>query len=148
MARKMTSISAGERKTHFEVVPKPVIVLDADGDARPQRILSVSYDSTLARTREMIFSAAGFQVATYMDGEDAVQACRQHSFDLIVIGHSIPLNERRNLLAEVRGLCQTPILALLRHGEPPLPGADFVFDASQSPVQLLETVMNILSPKK
>lgn len=145
MARNSRSASGDGRKTHFEIVAKPDFA--PEGGPRPQRILSVSYDSTLARTREMILSAAGLQVATYTDAEDAVQSCRRHSFDLIVIGHSIPLSERRDLLTQVRRLCQTPVLALLRHGESPLPGADFVFDASQSPVQLLETVMNILSAR-
>jgi DNA-binding NtrC family response regulator len=134
---------AGERKTHFEVVPKPALM--PDGEARQRRILSLSSDSTLARTREMILSAAGFRVATCTDSEEAVQACRRRDFDLIVIGHSIPLGERKNVLAQVRVLCQTPVLALLRHGEAPLLGADYVFDASQSPVQLLETIMNIFS---
>lgn len=142
----MRSASSSGRTTNFEIVPKPDLV--PDGAPRQPRILSLSYDSTLARTREMILSAAGFQVATYTDGEQAVQACRRHSFDLIVIGHSIPLKERREMLTRVRALCQTPVLALLRHGEAPLTGADYVFDASQSPVQLLETVKNILSFEK
>ena len=143
MDQKQKPSPGGGRKTHFEIVPKPEIA--AAGFSRKRTILSISYDSSLARTREMLLAAAGFQVATFTDCELAIQACQRQSFDLLLIGHSIPLYERKRLLAELRGLCQAPVLALLRHSESPLPGADYVFDASQSPVQLLETVMNILS---
>lgn len=146
MARQNNGTRNRGRRTRFEIVPIPD--LPADRTLASPRILSVSFDAVLARTREMILSAAGFHVATYTDLEDAVEACRQNSFDLILIGHSIPLRQRSSLLLEVRALCQAPVLALLRHGEAPLPGADYVFDASQSPVQLLEMVMNILAVKR
>ena len=122
MARKQTQAVA--RKPHFEVVPKSEVLPLLETAAKPQRILSLSYDGSLARTREMLFVDAGFHVSTFMDTAAAVHACQHESFDLIVVGHSIPLDERRTLLKEVRGLCDTPILAMLRHGEAPLSGAD------------------------
>jgi DNA-binding NtrC family response regulator len=143
MAEKQNPSPEGGRKTNFEIVPKPEFA--ATGFSRKRTILSISYDSSLARTREMLLVAAGFQVATFTESELAIQACQRQSFDLVLIGHSIPLSERKRLLDRVRALCQAPVLALLRYSESPLPGADYVFDASQSPVQLLETVMNILS---
>lgn len=143
MARKQTQAAAA-RKPNFEVVAKSEILSLREAAPQPQRILSLSNDSSLARTREMLFVGAGFQVSTYMNTALAIQACRRESFDLIVIGHSIPLIERRNLLKEVRSLCDTPILAMLRHGEAPLPGADYMFDSSQNPAHLLEMVIHIL----
>lgn len=146
MARNTSSGSSHGRKPNFEIVARPD--LGPDGSAQPRRILSVSYDASLARTREMLLYAAGFQVSTYTNSEQAIEACRRQNFDLIVIGHSIPLKEKREMLLQVRALCQTPILALLRYGEAPMQGADYVFDASQSPVQLLEMVINIFSTTK
>ena len=137
---------ADERKTNFEIVPIP----DLAPDRCPcrHRVLSLSYDESLARTRDMLLSAAGVDVATYTDLQRALHACRAEDFDLIVIGHSIPTHERRKLLEEVRRSCAAPVLALQRHGDTPLLGADYVFDASQSPAQLLETVMHVLESTK
>jgi len=147
MARKQTQ-TATARKLNFEVVPKSEVLPLREAAPQSQRILSLSYDRSLARTREMLFLGAGFQVTTYMNTALAIQACQRESFDLIVVGHSIPLNERRSLLKEVRELCGTPILAMLRHGEAPLHGADYLFDASQNPAHLLEMVIHILGRPK
>jgi DNA-binding NtrC family response regulator len=131
---------ADRRKPNFEIVPRP----DLPREDVPRRILSVSYDESLARTRDMIFSAAGLEVITFTDIGRAVLACHDEDFDLVVIGHSIPAGDRKHLLDEVHTRCSAPVLALHRHGDSPLPGADYVFDASQSPDQLLETVLRIL----
>ena len=143
MARKQTQ-AATARKPNFEVVPQSEVLPLREAAPSPQRIHSLSYDGSLARTREMLFLGAGFQVSTFMNTALAVQACQRESFDLIVVGHSIPLSERKSLINEVRGLCGTPILAMLRHGEAPLAGADYFFDSSQNPAYLLEMVIHIL----
>jgi DNA-binding NtrC family response regulator len=115
--------------------------------ANPQRILSVTYDRSLAATREMLFTGAGFQVATVSTVGHAIQLCAAESFDLIVIGHSIPLQQRELLLKEARRQCGTPTLAFCRHGEPSLSDADYIFDSAESPEFLLETVVEILRPQ-
>jgi DNA-binding response OmpR family regulator len=133
-------------KSNFEIVPIPDLA--PEPDCGPPRILSVSYDQSLARTRAMLLAAAGFDVETYTDLQRALKACKNEAFDLVIIGHSIPTVERKKLLQEVRSNCPTPVLALLRHGDAALYGADHVFDASQSPAQLLEMVANILQLSK
>jgi hypothetical protein len=69
-------------------------------------------------------------------------------FDLIVVGHSLPTPERKKLMEEVRIRCTSPVLALHRHGDLPVPGADYVFDASDNPARLLEVVRNIFASRK
>lgn len=147
------------RKTTFEVVKlddiapllKNAEVLGnakgADREAASPRILSITYDPSLAATREMLFSSVGFQVSSVLTIEQATQLCEAESFDLIVVGHSIPIAQRQVLLNEVRRRCDTPVLALYRRGELPLTGADYAFDSMESPSLLLETVVNILAPK-
>ena len=140
------------RKTRFQVVPLASIatLLSQSQEAedktakRPVKILSVTFDRNLGATREMLFTQAGFQVATISTIGHAIQMCAAESFDLIVIGHSIPLQQRELLLKEVRRQCGTPILALCRHGEPPLSNADYIFDSADSPGFLLETVTEIV----
>ena len=149
------------RKTTFEVVKLAEIapllthaeVLGAtegtvsDAASRQARILSVTYDLSLAATREMLFRSAGFQVSSVLNVAQAIQLCAAEDFQLVVVGHSIPLEQRKWLLKEVRGHCAARVLALRRAGEPPLPGADYTLDSMESPALLLETVINILRPK-
>jgi DNA-binding NtrC family response regulator len=134
------------RKTHFEVIQQAEIAPLLQ-NSHP-RILSVTYDPSLARTRELLFTGAGFRVSTYRDVAKAIAACKEISFDLVVLGHSIPLEERKSLVKEVRNHCATPVLALVRHGEAHLPEADYFFNPAESPALLLETVIKILRPKE
>src|SRR6478672_10920051 len=92
------------RKTTFEVVPladiAPLLgnadVLGKTPEAedktarKPARILSVSYDHSLAATREMLFASVGFQVSSVLNMDQAIKLCATERFDLIVIGHSLP----------------------------------------------------------
>jgi DNA-binding NtrC family response regulator len=143
------------RKTTFEVVPLSAIapLLGETQEAgvhsalQPARILSVTYDRSLGTTREMLFASAGFQVSSAWTLDQAIRLCAAAHFDLIVIGHSIPIQERELLLQELRSRCSAPALALYRLGEPPLTNANYLFDSAESPARLLEAVVNILKPK-
>jgi DNA-binding NtrC family response regulator len=149
------------RKTTFEVVPladiapllKGAEVLGnveetGPGSApRPTKILSVADDISLATTREMLLSSAGFQVSSVLGVDRAIELCATEEFTLVVIGHSIPLEQRKWLLQQLRSRCTTPVLAFRRPGEAPLIEADYIFDSSESPAQLLEMVIDILKPK-
>jgi hypothetical protein len=147
------------RKTTFEIVKLAEIaplLKDAEilGDSEesgretaPARILSVTYDRTLALSREMLFASVGFQVSSASTINQALQLCTNENFDLIVIGHSIPLEQRRFLVRELRLRCDTPLLALHCPGQSPVTGVDHVFDSTESPALLLETVINIVTPQ-
>ena len=149
------------RKTTFEVVPLADIaplLKDAEvlGSAeeigletapQPAKILSVANDMSLAITREMLFSNAGFQVSSALTVGQAIEHCAAEEFALVVVGHSIPRDQKLWLLKELRSHCTTPILAMRRPGEAPLIEADYTFDSTESPALLLETVVNILRQK-
>jgi|ERR1700719_3777116 DNA-binding response OmpR family regulator len=147
------------RKTTFEVVKlaeiapllKDAEILGngkaAEHEMAPARILSITYDRSLAATREMLFSSVGFQVFSASTLDQAINLCRRKKFELIVIGHSIPLESRRLLVRELRRRCATPLLALHRPGETPVAGVDHVFDSTQSPARLLADVVGILRPE-
>ena len=135
------------RKSHFEVVRQADIVSLIESSRR-FRILSLTYDPSLARTREMLFSGAGFEVSTFSDVEKAIEDCQSNSYDLVVLGHSIPLTERTSLVKAVHSRCATPVLAMLRQGEAPVPQADYFFDSTENPARLLAMVQDILSPKE
>ena len=131
------------RKSIFEVVPLAQVAHLVKPRSRP-RVLSVTYDHSLASTREMLFVQAGFGVSSFMDTAAAIARCDEETFDVIVVGHSIPLAERKTLVKALRYKCSTPILALTRPGEPTLIEADYLFDPAEPPSLLVETVKRIL----
>lgn len=147
------------RKTTFEVVKLAEIAPllrdaeilgnseESDRETAPAKILSISYDGSLAATREMLFTSVGFQVYSASTIDQAIKLCADKKFELIVIGHSMPMESRRLLIRELRRRCATPLLALQRPGETPVTGVDHVFDSTQSPARLLAEVVAIFRPE-
>lgn len=149
------------RKTTFEVVPladiapllKDTEVLGSDEETgletapHPAKILSVANDVSLAMTREMLLSSAGFQVSSALTVGQSIQLCAADEFALVVICHSIPRDQRLWLLKQLRSHCTTPVLAMRRPGEAPLIEADYTFDSTENPALLVEMVINIVKLK-
>jgi DNA-binding response OmpR family regulator len=147
------------RKTTFEVVKLAEITPllrdaeilghseETDRKTAPARILSITYDRSLATTREMLFTSVGFQVSSASTVDQAIKLCADKKFELIVIGHSMPMEDRRLLVRELRRRCAAPLLALQRPEETPVTGVDYAFDSTQSPSRLLAEVMGILRPQ-
>jgi DNA-binding response OmpR family regulator len=106
------------------------------------RILSVSYDGALLQTRQTLLEIQGYAVQSAEGFTDALKFCNGASYDLVIIGHSIPHNDKKALLEAVRQSCAAPVLALLRADEVPLEGAA----ASIDPMDIrefLKTVTNL-----
>lgn len=72
----------------------------------------------------MLLTRRGYQVTSALGFTAALEACQASYFDLFILGHSIPQNDKKHLVAAFRAKCSAPILALQRYGEPTLPGAD------------------------
>ena len=60
-------------------------------------ILSISYEQSLLLTREMLLSDAGFEETSARTHRDALECCRKSKFDLIIVGHSIPKNDKQEV---------------------------------------------------
>jgi DNA-binding response OmpR family regulator len=103
------------------------------------RILSVSYDAALLQTRKTLLEAQGYWVLSAEGITDALKQCQSGSFDLVIIGHSIPHNDKKALHGAVRQSCNAPVLALLRTDEPPLEGAA----ASIDPMNASEFLLTV-----
>lgn len=103
-------------------------------------ILSVSYDATLLMTRELLLRQMGHTVKSAEGFARAFAACESDaSFNLLVLGHSIPHDDKQAIVAKVKETCNCPVLALLRPAEAPLPDADRSIDPSD-PKELLDAV--------
>ncbi len=109
------------------------------------RILSVSYDRTLLATRGIMLEQAGYEVDSVTTAEDAAK--RADGAELIIMGHSIPREERAAILAAIRARgCDAPVLALLRPNES-APG-EAALSVDTEPHAVLAAVEGMLQKRK
>jgi CheY-like chemotaxis protein len=88
-------------------------------------ILSVSYDNSLLKTREMILHARGYRVTSALGLDSALaQFEKEAKFDAVVIGHSIPHSDKEALVEVFRANSPGPVIALKKPGEARVRGAD------------------------
>jgi CheY-like chemotaxis protein len=109
------------------------------------RILSVSYDESLLKTRHFMLEQCGYEVTSALGFTDSMKHCTgKGAFDLFVLGHSIPLHDKQALVHAFRDTCQGTVVALKRPGEDLASvGADFQADPSD-PAGMLELVSRII----
>ena len=113
-------------------------------ERRPRaRILSVSYDRILLKTREMLLQTQGYDVVSAVGFERAKERCKEGGYDLFVLGHSIPHEEKQKMVEIFRQVCPAPIISLRRStGEQPVDGADYHIEPDPEPLmQLVAQIM-------
>jgi len=108
-----------------------------------KKILSVSYDPSLLATRRMLLEQRGYHVVSALGFTQAIAHCNTPIFDLFILGHSIPIADKQELIRTFRQNCAAPILSLERHGEEKVP-CDFHASPDQ-PEEFLATVERILA---
>lgn len=110
------------------------------------RILSISYDQPLARTRQMLLEHEGYEVIAATELAECFEQCERGDFDLFLLGHSIPYSDKVKMIETFRRASLAPIISLrLTLGEQPMPGADYHIDPDPEP--LLETIATIIRGK-
>ena len=114
-----------------------------------KRVLSLSYDVALLESRHMLLEEEGYSVTSVIGLAAAVDACKHGKFDLVILGHSIPAEHKRQMLDQLRAVCKTPVLALQRLGESyQVPGStEYIFHPIDGPRAFLATVGKILAPQ-
>jgi CheY-like chemotaxis protein len=105
-------------------------------------VLLVSWEPNLARTREMLLRGAGYSVTSAVGRAQAHSQCRSRA-DLLVLGHSVPAPEKREVIACYRKHSTGPVLSLLRSHQQKLPEADFAVEAF-NPADVVGVVRKIL----
>ena len=92
--------------------------------SRLGRILSISYDPVLLLTRELMLQQTGHTVVSVEGLTDACRMCETQcgNFDLIVLGHSVPLEDKLEIIRCCKGAASCPLLALTRANEPAVKG--------------------------
>ena len=112
------------------------------------RILSVSYDESLLKTRQLILEQRGYQVISALGFTDSLRQCTEGGpFDLLVLDHSIPLHDKQALVSAFRRGSQAVVVALKRPGEDLASiGADFQADPND-PAGMLALVTEIIQAR-
>ena len=105
-------------------------------------VLLVSWESNLARTREMLLRGAGYSVTSAVGRAQAHSQCHSRA-DLLVLGHSVPSSEKKEVIACFRQYSNGPVLSLLRSHQQKLPEADFAVEAFD-PADVVSVVRKIL----
>jgi CheY-like chemotaxis protein len=110
------------------------------------RILSVSYDDPVLRTRRMLLESGGYQVVSSLDLSESLEYCKRGTFHLFLLGHSIPHLDKLQLVTTFRQQCPAPIVSLRRNqGEQLVDGADY--HVEPDPELLLMLVRRIFSSR-
>jgi hypothetical protein len=105
-------------------------------------ILLISWDRSLAHTREMLLIAAGYRVISAIGRVEAELKCGSGA-DLLVVGHSVPPSEKREFIDCYRKHSTGRVLSLLRPNQTKLPEADFGVEVSD-PAEVVLAVSEIL----
>jgi CheY-like chemotaxis protein len=111
-----------------------------------KKILCISYDESLLRTRQMLLERARFAVTPVIGFTEAIERCKaEKKFDLVLMGHSMPQTDKAALIAIIKKHCPAPLMSIRKHGEQPLPEAEFSLDSQADPAVFIEEVKAALS---
>ena len=109
-----------------------------------KRILSISYDPSLLQTREMILRNAGYDVTSALGFVEAQRLCAEQQFDVIVIGHTIPIKDKLALIRCAKQGQRAATLCLRKASDPVVEEADYSTDKTD-PGTLVEAVNTALA---
>ncbi len=101
------------------------------------RILSVSYDEPLLRTRHMLLQTRGYEVVSSLGFTSSMEHCKRGGFDLFILGHSIPSSDKQQLVKTFRETCPGRVISLLRPDEALVDGADYHIQPDPEPLLAL-----------
>lgn len=74
-------------------------------------VLAVGYDPLLLETRSRVLQSAGYTVTSVRSLKQAVSQFREGDFDLFVLCHSVPEEDRQRFVSLIRGhASRTPIV--------------------------------------
>jgi len=87
------------------------------------RILSIAYDPMLLSTRKLILEKHGYNVVSAEGFIQALRKCNERNYDLVIMGHSVPYDDKLALFETISRECPVPVVSLIRGTERDLPGA-------------------------
>jgi DNA-binding response OmpR family regulator len=110
-------------------------------------VLVASRDPKQAVIRKTLLEQAGFAVRSALDMHDVEQACAEGKVAGVVIGWSVPVDDKRRVWKNVRAQCgsEVPIVELLRGGKAELLPDRALFQHEWNDETFADTVRKIFS---
>ena len=107
-------------------------------------ILAVSHDPALLESRSSILRSAGYAVVQVLSAKQAQELLESGSFDLVLLGHSLPAHDRDRLTRLIRSSGSlTPVVTVAPLTDPlPYEFADALVEGS--PEMLLNGIREVL----
>jgi hypothetical protein len=101
-------------------------------------------------TRRMILERAGHSVTSAQDLRDVIAACRSEAFEVVILGQSLPRNEKLRIRDVVHIECRNAKVLELHTGiTPELPSADgHLHVATGAPEALVDCVNNLITNRQ
>jgi DNA-binding response OmpR family regulator len=109
-----------------------------------RNILLVSYDDRLLVARRRLLEQEGYQVSSVLRLKEALSSCGDGSFDLFILGSSVPRGDKEKLIRAFRVTCAAPILSIWTHHEGLAEGVSYLA-FSDAPDKLLANVAAIFA---
>lgn len=110
------------------------------------RILSISYDETLLFTRELLLKTEGHDVVSALGFHRGKEACLAGGFDVFILGHSIPKDDKLDLIECFREKNPSAfVIALTRANEPRLNEVNLYLNPGD-PAELLRGLAFLINP--
>ena len=106
-----------------------------------KRVLSFGNDPAVVQLRNAVMAAAGYRVSTPHSPDDIPKLLESESFDIVVLGHTIPRKERVELIKRIRALQKNlPILSLYTSPDSMDRLADCEVNALEGPEALVRAI--------
>jgi len=113
-----------------------------------KRVLCIAYDEVVLRTRQFLLEQAGFKVTVASRLAQALVLCEDNpTFDLIVMGHQMPREDKLALIAALRPNHRVPVLSIRKDSDPPFWEADFSVNILDGPEALISAVRSAVAAK-
>jgi DNA-binding response OmpR family regulator len=110
------------------------------------RILSISYDQTLLLTRDLLLKGDGHDVVSGLGFHQGSELCRGGGFEVFILGHSIPSDDKLDLIQCFReNNPGAPVIALTRQDESRLKEVDLYLNPYE-PAELLRGLAFLINP--
>jgi len=111
------------------------------------RILSISFDNLTGIARNVLLAHAGYAVSPATSTTRAFELLGKMTFDLVIIGDTVPTAERRLLFLEIKRKFEVPILLMDSGEADPLIRARAHVGANATPKELMLAVASVVPIK-
>ena len=107
-------------------------------------VLSFGHNRCRLLSRHKVLVAAGFRVTSMDNRDDVLRLLKSHRFNVLVIGHLVPMEDRNEVARQGKFLQNTRVIFLYRGRIAGTELADAVLTVDGLPENLTSTVLRLV----